>query len=494
MNKPAKITQAEFYERMVARNSSDSILVTGADGLIEWVNDAFTRMSGFAADEVIGRTPGELLQGPDTETATVKAVAAALADRRPIVTEILNYHKNGDPYWIEMNITPVFDSSGRHTHFMSIERDITERKALERERGELIHREKHRESERQLLSQVSEWLYSAKSLDELLLVARRALSTLIPEAEGSLYIYSDSRDTLEVASSWGDTRTIEPVDPDACWALRRGRAYSFGTRAIEFACEHVENEDHPFFCLPIVADGETIGMLHLRFTSFLLQSMDRKMIQTFIEHRWKLSLLCAEQMSLAIANVRLRQVLLDQSVRDPLTNLWNRRWLLETTNRMLAQARNGETELAIISLDIDHFKSFNDRFGHDAGDLVLREVADLLVDVARDRGAACRTGGEEFVLLCPGLEHDAAMYLAEEIRSGLALLNPTYDGKPLPPITVSAGVANYRRGDSANGILRAADTALYTAKEEGRDRVISSTASQNQPPGKSLGAPTPPAP
>ena len=98
MNKPAKILEPDFYERMVARSSSDSIIVTGADGLIEWVNDAFTRMSGFQIDEVIGRSPGTLLQGPDTDTLTVKAVSAALIDRRPIVTEILNYHKDGTPY------------------------------------------------------------------------------------------------------------------------------------------------------------------------------------------------------------------------------------------------------------------------------------------------------------------------------------------------------------------------------------------------------------
>ncbi|MEM0950318.1 MAG: diguanylate cyclase [Pseudomonadota bacterium] len=475
MNKPANDIETDFYERMVARNSSDSMIVTCVDGLVEWVNEAFTLMSGFTVEDAMGRKPGEFLQGPDTDPATVEALSAALSDRRPIVVEILNYTKDGRPYWIEMNITPVFDPTGRHTHFMAIEREVSARKALEEERAELIQREKHSESERQLLSQVSEWLYSAKSLEELLLVARRALSTLFPEAEGSLYIYSESRETLEVASAWGDTRSIDPVNPDECWALRRGRAYSFGTRAIEFACQHVENEDHPYFCLPIVADGETIGMLHLRFTSLQLKSMDRKMIETFIDHRWKLALLCAEQMSLAIANVRLRQVLLDRSVRDPLTNLWNRRWLLDTTNKMIAQARTTDTELAIISLDIDHFKSFNDRFGHEAGDIVLREVAELLVDVARDRGAACRTGGEEFVLLCPGLEPKAAAILAEDIRSAVKLLNPTYNGKPLPPITVSGGISSYSKGDTVNALLRSADVALYAAKEGGRDQMIPAT-------------------
>ena len=488
MNKPVPINPKSTLEQLAARTSGDGIIVTDAEGMTLWVNEAFTRMTGFQPEEMLGLKPGAVLQGPDTDIATVRSISVAIRERRPILIEILNYHKVGPPYWVEMNITPIFDSDGRHTHFVSVERDITSRKAIETQSREVIQREKHREGERQLLGQVSEWLYSAKSLDELLLVARRALSTLIPEAEGSLYIYSENRDTLEVASAWGDHPSIDSVNPDECWALRRGRAYSFGTRAIEFKCEHVENEDYPFFCLPIVADGETIWMLHLRFTSFPLATMDRKMIETFIEHRWHLCLLCAEQMSLAIANVRLRQVLLDRSVRDPLTSLWNRRWLVETMERMIAQARAGETELSLISIDVDHFKAFNDRFGHDAGDLVLREVAAVLVDVARDRGAACRSGGEEFAILCPGLDNGAAMALADDLRTRLSVLQLRYDGRVLPPVTVSAGVASYVRGASADALLLAADHALYHAKDQGRDRTVSAVG-LSQMPDAALGAP-----
>ena len=166
-------------------------------------------------------------------------------------------------------------------------------RALETKNSEVMELERQRERERSLLSQINEWLYSAKSMDELLQVARKAMATLLPEAEGSLYIYTDDRDTLEVASAWGDRRSIDAIQPDECWALRRGRAYSFGTRVIEFACAHVEDEKHPFFCLPIVADGETIGMLHVRFTAFHLSGLNRMKLETFIQKRWLLCLLFA---------------------------------------------------------------------------------------------------------------------------------------------------------------------------------------------------------
>ena len=470
-----------FYEGLVARHGTDSVVVTDARGVTVWVNEAFLRLSEFGRDEIVGLSPGTVLQGPETDPHTVAEVARALEERRPIQTEILNYTKSGRPYWIEMRITPVFDETGRHTHFLASERDVTERRALEQKNEKVLERERHRENERTLLTQINEWLYSAKSLDELLHVTRKAMSTLIPEAEGRLYIYTDERDTLEVASAWGEQVSIDPVNPDQCWALRRGRAYAFGTRPIEFACEHVGSEDHPYFCLPIVADGETIGMLHLKFPAFDLKTMDRRNIETFIHQRWSLCLLCAEQMSLAIANVRLRHVLLDQSVRDPLTKLWNRRWLVDTTNRMIAQARSGEIELSIVACDIDHFKQFNDQFGHDAGDLVLREMGDVLTDVARDRGAVCRTGGEEFVILCPGLSHPDALALGEDIRSALALLSLRYEGKSLPEVTVSAGVSSYMAGATAQALLRAADAALYEAKANGRNRVVSAYAMARPP-------------
>src|SRR5690606_23949944 len=143
---------------------------------------------------------------------------------------------------------------------------------------------------------------------------------------GQLYIYSSSRDTLELAAQWGDGEPDAHIGAEDCWALRRGRAYSYGIKAIEFACGHVHGKDHPYFCLPIIAQGETIGLLHLCFSAFDRTLVPREFIETFMQQRWEVGLLCAEQISLAVANVQLRHELQDQSERDPLTNLWNRRW------------------------------------------------------------------------------------------------------------------------------------------------------------------------
>ncbi len=469
-----KISEPDFYERMVARHSGDSIVVTGPDGLTEWVNDAFIRMSGYEMDELIGVKPGVLLQGPETDPATVRAISEALHDRRPIRTEILNYDKSRRSYWLEILITPIFDEDGRHTHFMSIERDITERKNLEAASNAVLTREKHREAERVLVGQISEWLYSAKSLDELLKVVQRGMETLIPEAEGALYIYASSRDTLDEVATWGDADVPNRVKPDQCWALRRGRAYSFGTRPIEFTCEHIPTEDYPYFCLPIVAHGETIGLLHIKFTSLDMTADRRAKIETFIHQRWQLALLCAEQISLAVANVQLRQELIDQSVRDPLTGLWNRRWLVDTMYKVQNRARQSGLPYSLISLDVDRFKQFNDHYGHDAGDTVLRETAKVIEDIAGARGHVCRIGGEEFVVLCPDIDHDPACLLADEVRANLATREVTYAGDRLPAITVSCGVATYPDdGATVVDLMRVADLALYAAKGSGRDCVLS---------------------
>lgn len=471
MNKPARIATREYYEGLVARNSGDSIVVTDTAGLVVWSNEAFTRLSGYSLDEMLGKKPGQVLQGQETSASTIAEVREALVHRRPIKTEILNFTKGGDPYWIEMHITPVFDENARHTNFMSIERDITARKNLEAKSIEAIQREKFRESERELLGLFSEWLYAAKSTEELQMVIKRSMETLFPEAEGSFYVYSNSRDTLDLEVFWGGANPTKRISPDDCWALRRGRAYCYGTRSIEFPCEHVAEADQPYFCLPIVAHGETIGLLHMSLTGAPIE-MTRTELKETIERRWSVALLCAEQISLASANVRLRQELMDQSVRDPLTNLWNRRWMMDAARGEFASARDHDKPIAMLSLDVDHFKKFNDAHGHDAGDQVLKAVAHAMRDAAGAEGQPCRIGGEEFVILCPNYTLEEAAELAARVRKSVDLIDVVYDGKKLPPVTISIGVATFPEdGQIPTEVLKSSDQALYAAKENGRNRV-----------------------
>lgn len=463
-----------IYAALIMRHSSDGIIITDPQRRAIWLNDAFTAMSGYSLEDLRGTEPGTLLQGRDTDPEAARAISQAASHRRDVRVEILNYARDGRPYWVDLRLTPVCDASGQLTHFISVMRDITERKDLERRNEEMSQAEEMRQSERQLLAQTSEWLYSAKSLDELLMVVNRAMHTLIPEADGALYIYANSRNTLDLATSWGTAPDFAThIAPDDCWALRRGRAYAFGQKPIEFPCDHVHDSATPYFCLPIIAHGETIGLLHVSFAGFEEGGMLRHLRAEVLRNRWDLSLICAEQISLAIANVRLRQELHDQSMRDALTGLWNRRWFNDRASKELHHARADGNEIAMIMFDVDHFKSFNDSYGHDAGDLVLQEVGTLLRALGEPAAHACRMGGEEFVLLAPNMSGPEAATLADRVRAALSELSLKHAGAALPQITASAGVALYPHdGQSLDELMKATDQALYCAKDQGRNCTI----------------------
>jgi diguanylate cyclase (GGDEF)-like protein len=181
----------------------------------------------------------------------------------------------------------------------------------------------------------------------------------------------------------------------------------------------------------------------------------------------------AEQLGLSVANLRLREALRNQSIRDPLTGLFNRRFLEETLEREIRRAVRSEQALGLLMLDLDHFKKFNDTYGHEAGDSVLRETALFLAKSVRAEDIVCRFGGEEFVVILPLADLHATQARAERIRSKLRDLTVMHQGRSLGMITASLGVSALPdHGTARSALLEAADAALYRAKREGRDRVV----------------------
>ena len=330
-----------------------------------------------------------------------------------------------------------------------------------------LERSKHNR-EAQLLSELNEWLQSCKSLDELYQMVAEFLFKLLPDCAGSLYIYANSRDILESAKVWNGGEAMPAMHPDDCWGLRRGRTYTFGESEISFPCAHVgPAKQGDYCCIPILAHGETIGLLHLGFAKV----GDTRSTERVAEQR-RLGLVCAEQISLAIANVKLRDQLRDQSIRDALTGMFNRRYMLETCRREFSRATRAGQSVSILSIDVDHFKKFNDNHGHDAGDTVLRAVGECLKSSFREEDVPCRFGGEEFVVILPGATAQIAAQKAEDLRCRVEGLIVRYVDANLPRITISVGVAAFpNAGDNPQAVLKAADEALYRAKEEGRNRV-----------------------
>jgi diguanylate cyclase (GGDEF)-like protein len=181
----------------------------------------------------------------------------------------------------------------------------------------------------------------------------------------------------------------------------------------------------------------------------------------------------AERISLVLANLRVREALRSQSIRDPLTGLFNRRFMEESLEREVRRAARNDEGVALLMLDLDHFKLFNDTFGHQAGDMLLRGVGNFLSQGARGQDVACRYGGEEFLLVLAGASIDAACKRAELLREDLKQLAVRHAGQVLGRITVSIGVSAFPgHGATVEELVRVADKALYRAKEEGRDRVV----------------------
>ena len=179
----------------------------------------------------------------------------------------------------------------------------------------------------------------------------------------------------------------------------------------------------------------------------------------------------AEDMALALANLRLRETLRSQAIRDPLTGLFNRRYLEETMERELNRVKRQGISLGVIMMDLDHFKEYNDTFGHSAGDELLSALGILLKSQIRGEDIACRYGGEEFLLILPGASLEVALERAESLRQAVKEMHQHHQG--LKPTTLSLGVAVYPdHGDTGLQLIQAADAALYRAKQAGRDRVM----------------------
>jgi len=168
----------------------------------------------------------------------------------------------------------------------------------------------------------------------------------------------------------------------------------------------------------------------------------------------------------------VESLLHNQCIHDPLTNLFNRRYLKEFLTREIERLRQRQLPLSIIMLDIDHFKRFNDTFGHDAGDAVLQELSLFLQKHVHNLDIVCRYGGEEFILILPERTLEDAHQRAEQVRQGAKQLNVQYQSQSLDIITLSLGVACFpNHGQNSAEMIRAADAALYHAKAKGRDRV-----------------------
>jgi len=315
------------------------------------------------------------------------------------------------------------------------------------------------------LSEMSDLLHSCATPAEAYSVVAEFSRRLFPGHTGALYIINDSRNLVESVAVWGP-EGFRPADfsPDLCWGLRRGRAHRVQDSSVDLNCHHFEENDKPpesYICIPLIAQSETMGVYHLRS------------LASQVDAGWEpLASTVSDNIAMSLANIRLRETLRLQSIRDPLTGLYNRRYMEEAFELELRRATRYDRHLGLIMMDLDNFKQFNDTYGHRAGDLLLKELGKYLLSHKRGDDIACRYGGEEFLLILPETSLENTIERAEQLREEISRLTVDLRGKHLG-FTISVGVAAYpEHGISMETLINAADEALYQAKRQGRNCVV----------------------
>jgi diguanylate cyclase (GGDEF)-like protein len=326
------------------------------------------------------------------------------------------------------------------------------------------------------LAELGQLLQACADMDEAVRLLQQHVPPLMKAASGAMYLFTASSNQLDKAFHWGAQPYHDRLEPSDCWALRLGKLYRQPAVAGAGACMHLEFE-HPIasdslYCLPLMVHGELTALLVLEADTAIDQ---RKFEENEVYRR-----IALEQVALSIGNLKLRESLRQQSVRDMMTGLYNRRYLEESVLRELLRSARSQEEgsrdgMSVLMIDIDHFKRFNDEHGHNVGDQVLREVAQVLMSQTRGSDVAARFGGEEFTVVLTDTPPGVALARAEQMRSSVESLAPVSAGV-LRSVTISIGLAEFPAdGTTLEELLLAADKALYVAKQAGRNRVVAAS-------------------
>jgi diguanylate cyclase (GGDEF)-like protein/PAS domain S-box-containing protein len=490
--------ERELYFQTMAEAVPEIIWTADPDGADDYFNQKCFDYTGMTLDQMQGSGWKEIVH-PDDLDEVFSKWRNALRTGEPYDVEYRLRGKDGNYRWFLCRANPIrnakqevvkwfgscTDIESQKQNQQILEQQILERtiqladmntrlqeemveKDCARKERDLQHERmmgelKERSERATMLAKMGELLQSCVSRDEVFAAALGFAPKIFP-SPGAVALFNASRSLVEVIGSWtGCQLPATDFEPTDCWALRTGHPHLVVAGDATARCQHAAGVNNTYLCIPILAQGEALGILHFQTTDEApsIGESELSFKNTF-----------AGQLGLSIANIRLREALRAQSVKDPLTGLYNRRYLEETLQREIRRAVRAKQSLGVLILDLDHFKKFNDTYGHEAGDAVLREAGGFFARSIRVEDTVCRFGGEEFVIILPTASLEAASARAECIRSKLREMTVHHQGQSLGMITVSVGAAAFpRHGASPKQLLAAADAALYEAKKRGRDRV-----------------------
>jgi diguanylate cyclase (GGDEF)-like protein/PAS domain S-box-containing protein len=472
------LRESEELFRSIVESMGEGVGIVGPDEKFVFANAAANAIFGLSEGRLIGLGLDEFMTAEQFALMQEQTRARRRGQKAAYEVEIKS--ADGKSRTLHVSAITRFDRDGTFIGTLGVFSDVSERKWTEtslreaNERLRLSVKElEARTAEMTLLSELYDSFQSCKNEDEIYKYTAQFARKLFPETGGVLFIFNASRNMLETVARWGEAAPAQDfIVEDDCWGLRRGKAYVMDNPSAQLICRHVEQSGRTpsvTICEPLVSGGQMMGLLYLEGLSAApvskADSARRLKVQLTASFR--------ERISLALSNLRLSEKLLQQSIRDPLTNLFNRRYMEETLEREIFRTTRAQLPLGIIMIDIDHFKSFNDSYGHEAGDAMLKAIAAFLQDQVRKEDVACRFGGEEFTLIMPGAGLPIVLSRAQILLEKARLIHVPFAGRTLGPVTLSLGVAMFpEQGRTGGLVIHAADEALLKAKRSGRNRVV----------------------
>ena len=491
----AALRESEERYRSVMVASYEPVVVYDVEGKALFVNPAFSRVFGRSADEVLGRKIDYVPPGLEQEALDAFQITFDQGQCTGFETKRLT--KDGRLIDVNISSAVIRNRDGEAIGSVVNLNDITERKRTEaeltrhRDQLEEMVRERTRElsltvdelrsrsEESRLLTRMGDLLQACDAEEESYTVFASTCEKIFYGQAGFLGLMTEGGDQVEAKAGFGGFDWPDLVISQGdCWALRRGGVHIVPDAAVDPTCGHFEGPASSSLCVPIIARSKFIGLIHLTVDLPDEEPDHRLQILNSLAGRASRA---AELYALSLANIRLRDRLRRQSILDPLTKLYNRRYMEQALRREINRSKRKKTPIGLMMIDVDHFKRFNDLHGHETGDVVLRRLGRFLINRTRGEDIACRYGGEEMMMILPDCNLENCLAKGEQIRAGVARLTVNSLGRALR-VTVSVGVGAYpETGRSLEEVLKAIDDALYRAKDQGRDRVVAAPTVEADP-------------
>jgi diguanylate cyclase (GGDEF)-like protein/PAS domain S-box-containing protein len=474
--------------RNLIEQSYDGIVLIDESGMvIEW-NHAMEQITGLERQQVFGQPYWDVLYNLTEENSPAEhrqelkqVILSSLQSGEGVFlyhsTEASYFNTRGETRFTTQTIFPIRTQKG--FQIGGISHDITERKRIEeklRQTNEQLTKwlnelEAHNQ-ETSLLKEMGDLLQSCHELEEAYQVFDQFIRQLFPATGGALYVFEEPAGSLEAVSTWGEKfEETAQINREDCWALRRGRPHRVDNSQKGLLCPHVRiSPEHSSLCVPMVAQSESIGLLHIYF--YRDAAPEGINYTDWLNNHENLAITLADQIGMALANLKMHKILSEQVNHDPLTGLFNQKYFHESLQREIHRSVRREGLLSLLIVELDHLTEINTLYGQDARNEVLAAGAKFLEGHIRPGEIACRYHGNIFCLILPDVSCEAAWLRAQDLLDEFKLLRFHWQAKEIGSLTLSIGISTYPEfGKDSESLLQTAETALNLAKSGGYDRI-----------------------